>query len=150
MRAVERAALIVLALRRDDRSEEEASAFLAEHDAEVREAALAEGVGLLRRQAARRLRRPEHSAGLRQGAALLHRLADRPAPEIGPEPGEPAFFQPGHHYTTGRTLFRCIALDLHPVTGEVYAIGWYRDRIEALSLDDYDQLGWNDITEVTP
>lgn len=79
MRAVERAALIIRALRRDGRSEEEASAFLAEHDAEVRADALAEGAGLLRRQAARKAERPVFNAGLKRGALLLDRLADRPA-----------------------------------------------------------------------
>jgi hypothetical protein len=80
MRAAEQTELIVLALRDHAAMvEEDARAFLAEHDAGVRADALAEGAELLRRQAARRLGRPEHSAGLRQGAILLDRAADRPA-----------------------------------------------------------------------
>lgn len=84
MRAVEQTEFIVQCLRDSGAMfEDDARAFLAEHDAQVRADALAEGVGLLRRQAARKLRRPQHSAGLRQGAVLLERAADRPAPAPG-------------------------------------------------------------------
>jgi hypothetical protein len=84
VRAVERAETIVLALRDSAAMvEEDARAFLAEHDAGVRADALAEGAALLRRQAARKLGRPVHNSGLRAGAVLLDRAADRPATEAG-------------------------------------------------------------------
>lgn len=84
MRAVEQSEAIVLALRGHAAMvEEDARAFLAEHDAGVRADALAEGAALLRRQAGRKLGRPVHNSGLRAGAILLDRAADRPATGAG-------------------------------------------------------------------
>lgn len=88
MRAAEQTEYIVQCIRdAGSMYEADARAFLAEHDAQVRVDALAEGAALLRRQAARKAGRPQHSAGLRQGAILLNRAADRPATS-DPQTGE--------------------------------------------------------------
>lgn len=156
MRAVERAALIIRALRRDDRSEEEASAFLAEHDAGVRADALAEGAALLRRQAGRKIGRPVHNSGLRTGAILLERAADRPATTVGTEDTDPTFFQVGHtyarehHASTIRFLVKFI--DESPDGFYRVAFGWRTEDgdVCASPFDSDDMGGWSDITEVTP
>jgi hypothetical protein len=159
VRAVEQTEYIVQCIR-DSGSmyEDDARAFLAEHDAGVRADALAEGAELLRRQAGLRLRRPEHSAGLRQGAVLLTRAADRPAAEA------PAgFFQPGHTYRSDQTkfLFHCVTHTLWP-DDTIRALGRsaWTDRPQlhwiATELAEADWTGnvwggWVDVTgEVTP
>jgi len=142
VRAVERAEAIVLALRdHAAMMEEDARAFLAEHDAGVRANALAEGAALLRRQAGLKLGRPVHNSGLRAGAILLDRAADRPAANT-----EPDFFQPGHTYTErdGSTdwKFRCDAITTHPEDGGRTALGWRHFRGEwseyAYGEDDWE------------
>lgn len=63
------------------------------------------------------------------------------------------FFEPGRTYSTGSQAFRCIAIDRHPATGEIRAVGWYGPAIdgwpsvEALDPDDWAQMGWTDVTE---
>lgn len=156
MRAVERAEAIVLALRDHAAMvEEDARAFLAEHDAGIRADALAEGAALLRRQAGLKVGRPVHNSGLRAGAILLDRAADRPAPETT----ETDFFQPGHTYTSGSWKFRCVAISPSPGTGERRALGWkfapvyevHHWHAIALDPDDWAHGGWIDTTgEVTP
>lgn len=155
MRAVERAEAIVLALRDSQAMvKEDARAFLAEHDAGVRVDALAEGAGLLLRQAARKLRRPQHNAGLRQGAGILLRAADRPATEV-----EADFFQRDHTYADGSIWrFRCDTVTTHPDGGELCALGWVlfngQWQEASYTVDDWEMgkaIGWVDVTgEVTP
>jgi len=158
VRAVERAETIVLALRNADMVEEDARAFLAEHDAGVRADALAEGAGLLRRQAARKIGRPVHNSGLRAGAVLLVRAADRP-----PTNADPDFFQPGHTYRANNApyLFHCVTHTLWP-DGSIRALGRsvWTGRAELhwiateLAADDWTGGawgGWTDTSgEVTP
>ena len=154
MRAVEQTELIVLALRDHAAMvEEDAEAFLAEHDAGVRADALAEGAALLRRQAGLRLRRPEHSAGLRQGAVLLIRAADRPAAEA-----PTGFFQPGRTYRSDQTLclFHCVTHDLWP-DGSIRALGRsaWTDRPQLhwiateLAVGDWTGGAWGGWVDVT-
>ncbi|MEH0574372.1 hypothetical protein QBA54_07710 [Streptomyces sp. B21-108] len=155
MRAAEQTELIVLALRDHAAMvEEDAKAFLAEHDADVRADALAEGAALLRRQAGRKIGRPVHNSGLRTGAVLLERAADRPAPGVA-EDSEPTFFQIGHAYVSGTWKFQCEALSPSPGTGEPRALGWkfapvyevHHWHAIALDPDDWAHGGWTDVTE---
>lgn len=137
MRAVEWAETIVLALRDSQAMvEEDARAFLAEHDAQVRADALAEGAALLRRQAARKAGRPVHNSGLRTGAILLDRAADRP-----PAEAERDFFQRDHTYADGSIWrFRCDTVTAHPEEGERTALGWrfWNDSWEPYAYDEGD------------
>lgn len=158
MRAVERAEMIVLALRNADMVEEAARAFLAEHDAGVRADALAEGAGLLRRQAGLKIGRPVHNSGLRAGAILLDRAADRP-----PANAEPDFFQPGRTYRANSApyLFHCVTYTLWP-DGSIRALGrsvwtggaelhWIATELAEADWTGGAWGGWIDVTgEVTP
>jgi hypothetical protein len=155
VRATEQTELIILALRDHAAMvEEDAKAFLAEHDAAVRADSLAEGADLLRRQAGLKIGRPVHNSGLRAGAILLTRAADRPAVEA------PAgFFQPGHTYQSGQNqcLFHCVTYDLWP-DDTIRALGRsaWADRPQlhwiAAELAEADWTGgawggWTDVTE---
>lgn len=159
MRAVEQTELIVLALRDHAAMvEEDAKAFLAEHDAGVRADALAEGAGLLRQHAARKIGRHVFNAGLRAGVVLLTRAADRPATEAPAD-----FFQPGRTYRSNQTqfLFHCVTHTLWP-DDTIRALGRsaWTDRPQlhwiATELAEADWTGgawggWVDVTgEVTP
>ncbi|WP_329215091.1 hypothetical protein OG352_05985 [Streptomyces sp. NBC_01485] len=154
MRAAEQTELIVLALRDHAAMvEADARAFLAEHDAGVRAESLAEGAGLLREHAARKVGRPVFNAGLRAGAVILEHAADRPASE-----GDPDFFQRGHtyarehHAATIRFLVKYIDESPDGIPYRV-AFGWKtEDGDVCTSPFDSDNMdGWTDITgEVTP
>lgn len=158
MRAVEQTELIVLALRDHAAMvEEDAVAFLAEHDAAVRADSLAEGAELLRQHAARKIGRHVFNAGLRAGVVLLTRAADRPAEAPA------GFFQPGHTYRSDQTLclFHCVTHTLWP-DNSIRALGRsaWADRPQLLwiatELAEADWTGgvwggWTDVTsEVTP
>jgi len=154
VRAAEQTELIVLALRDHAAMvEADAKAFLAEHDAGVRADALAEGAGLLRRQAAKKIGRPVHNSGLRTGAILLTRAADRPAEAPA------GFFQPDRTYRSGQNecLFHCVTHALWP-DDSIRALGRsaWTDRPQlhwiATELAETDWTGgawggWVDVTE---
>ncbi|MDX3575920.1 hypothetical protein [Streptomyces sp. FL07-04A] len=133
MRAAEQAEYIVQCIRdAGSMYEDDARAFLAEHDAQVRADALAEG------------------------AALLTAATDRAA-TTEPQTGEATFFQPGHSYTSGTCKFRCDAITPSPGTGERRALGWrfapvydvHHWHAFALDPDDWKHGDWTDTTEVT-
>lgn len=63
------------------------------------------------------------------------------------------FFQPGHTYEYAplHLLFRCDAVNAHPVTGEPSAVGWVRYHGGGWSAGDYSPAEyadeWADVTE---
>lgn len=67
---------------------------------------------------------------------------------------EPAFFQTGRtyrHTQTGSTI-RVLAIDPHPVTGVIHAIGWLHNPASSplvgrLNGLDWESGDWTDVTE---
>ncbi|MFK0124941.1 hypothetical protein ACIQSP_16695 [Streptomyces nigra] len=65
----------------------------------------------------------------------------------------PVFFEAGrtYKYEPLLILFRCDAIDVHPVTGEPSAVGWIRYNGGRWTAGDYSPAeyadGWTDVTE---
>lgn len=94
---------------------------------------------------------PKYIAGLRDGAALLTRVAGEKATAEA-ETATPDFFQPGHTYTHTPWQFRCDTHSTHPATGERRALGWLLTtggqwQEHALDPDDWAHGNWTDVTE---
>lgn len=160
MRAVERAEAIVLALRHDGLTEDEARASLAEHDAGIRDDVLAEVTAWLVKKA-REFRAGGRKADRAQAdtvavmASKIARGAVHPDNVLRlPDPG---FFEADRTYRSNGWLFRVLSLDVHPHSGDLHAVGWAlnprTDRWAPASLArfDWEHSEWADVTgEVTP
>lgn len=93
----------------------------------------------------------------RQGMAAAERVVQGMREEVEEKSSPagadatPEFFQPGHTYRSGRTIFLCEAVSTHPATGERRALGWVRqdgyfDEVQGLDPDDFVLGGWADVT----
>lgn len=64
---------------------------------------------------------------------------------------DPGFFETDRTYRRNANTFRVLVLDPHPVTGQVWAIGWMtgpeRCLVTRLDQRDWDSGKWTDTTE---
>lgn len=149
MRAADQTEYIVQSIREGaSMYEEDARQFLADHDEAVRVAALNDALTVLRgwQGEISEWRAP----GLEFAIGVLLSVRDDYDPDC-----EPAFFQTGRtyrHMVTGSTI-RVLAIDPHPVTGVIHAIGWLHSPASSplvgrLNGLDWESGDWADITEV--
>ncbi|WP_069769731.1 hypothetical protein [Streptomyces sp. LUP30] len=134
--------------------EADARAFLAEHDAHGRAKALAEVTAWLVKKArefrAGNTRKAETQANaVLCMASKISRGAVRPDNlRMLPDPG---FFEVDHTYEYRGDRFRVLALDPHPVSGVLTAIGWLIETdgtclIFRMTGPDWDSGKWTEVT----
>lgn len=151
MRPVDQAEYIVQCIREaGSMYEDDAWAFLAEHDAHTR----AQVLTTLSEDAERRL-----AAGTSRTVAkatvrrFLQLEASVARAAVTGEKSSPDFFQPGHRYALEIWRFHCATVTTHPDTGERQAIGWIRVSDGSWTAYAYSATEWGerwtDITNST-